>query len=111
MTDLAASDVTYTISNERLLQSKRHNTVSLAFGDGALTFPATGLPLTIGKLGCPVVVESLKVLNTSLGGKLIRANSDNDALLFYIEADSTGDMAADGGAPAACTVVVEVIGY
>lgn len=69
MADIAAADVTYTVLNQRKLSDSRSmNRVRLAFGDGALLVPAGGIPLTIGKLGCPTVVESLVVVDQGTSG-------------------------------------------
>lgn len=69
MADLAAGDVTYTMLNQRKLGDSRNlNRVRLAFGDGALTVPANGIPLTKGKLGCPTVIESLVIVDQGTSG-------------------------------------------
>jgi hypothetical protein len=69
MSDIAAADVTYTLVNQRKLSDSRNmNRVRLAFGDGALTVPANGIPLTKGKLGCPTVIESLIVVDQGTSG-------------------------------------------
>lgn len=69
MANIAAGDVTYVLKNQRKLgDSRSMNRVELAFGDGALTYPAGGIPLTIGKLGCPTVVESLVVVDKGTSG-------------------------------------------
>lgn len=71
MADIASSDVTYTVLNTRKLNgspSRKLNRIRLAFGDGALTYPAGGIPLSIGKLGCPAVVESLVVVDKGTSG-------------------------------------------
>lgn len=69
MADIAAADVTYTMLNQRKLGDHRNlNRVRLAFGDGALTVPSGGIPLTIGKLGCPTIVESLVVVDKGTSG-------------------------------------------
>jgi len=65
----AATDVTYTIKNlRRMGNSKVHNRVQISFGDGVLTYAAGGVPLTISKLGCPNVVESLHVVEQATSG-------------------------------------------
>lgn len=69
MTAIAASDLTYTVKNlRRLGNSKVQNRVQIAFGDGALTYTAGGVPLTIAKLGCPNTVESLIVVEQGTSG-------------------------------------------
>ena len=69
MADFAASDVTYTILNNRRLGDHRvFNRVKLVFGNGALTYPANGIPLSKGKMGCPTVIESLIVVDQGTSG-------------------------------------------
>lgn len=69
MADIAAGDVTYTmIKQSRLGDSRNLNLVRLAFGNGALTVPANGIPLSKGKLGCPVNIESLVVVDQGVSG-------------------------------------------
>lgn len=69
MADIAAGDVTYTVKNlRRLANSRVHNRIQLAFGDGALTYPANGIPLTKAKLGCPNVIESLVIVAKGTSG-------------------------------------------
>lgn len=69
MADIATGDVTYTVLNKRKLGDSRNlNRVRLAFGNGSLTVPADGIPLNIGKMGCPTVVESLIVVDQGTSG-------------------------------------------
>jgi hypothetical protein len=59
MADIAAGDVTYTIkSQSRDSRGKKQNIVELTFGDGALTYPADGIPLTKANMGCPSSVDA-----------------------------------------------------
>lgn len=69
MADIAAADVTYALVNQRKLGDSRNmNRVRLSFGDGALLYPADGIPLSIGKMGCPVVVESMVIVDKGTSG-------------------------------------------
>lgn len=69
MAGLGTADVTYTMKNLRRMGNSRvANRVQLAFGDGAKTYSAGGIPLVIGNLGCPNVVESLNVVEQSTSG-------------------------------------------
>lgn len=68
MADIASGDVTYTVQSEKRGPSSRYNaTFRLAFGDGALTYPALGIPLARGNLGCPTIIESLKIYDEANG--------------------------------------------
>ncbi len=69
MANIAAADVTYTLLNQRTLgDSRKMNRVRMAFGDGALTYPAGGIPVSKGKLGCSVNIESLIVVDQGTSG-------------------------------------------
>lgn len=64
MAAFAAADVAYTMMTRRNLgDSRSMNRVKLVFGAGTETYATGGIPLTIGKLGCPTVVESLVVVD------------------------------------------------
>jgi hypothetical protein len=69
MADIAAGDVAYTLVNARKLGDSRNlNRVRLVFGNGALEYPANGIPLTKGKMGCPTIIESLVVVDKGVSG-------------------------------------------
>lgn len=63
MANIAATDVTHTVLKRRNVNSKKYNLVRIAFGDGALTYPAGGIPLTKAKMGCPNNIESIRVVD------------------------------------------------
>jgi len=82
MANIAASDVTYTVKNLRRMGNSRvQNRIQLAFGDGALTYPAGGIPLTKGKLGCPNTIESLVVVDQGTSGYKFMFDSVNVKLV------------------------------
>lgn len=57
MADIAASDVTYTLNRSDNEPGRGlKNDLTLAFGDGALTYGVGGIPLDAGKMGLPVGV-------------------------------------------------------
>lgn len=69
MADIAAGDVTYTIVHHRKGEDGRQRVVAkLVFGDGALTYPSGGVPLTKAKLACPTIIESLSVYAKGTSG-------------------------------------------
>lgn len=83
MANIAAGDVTYTLLRQRTTaDSRKANLVRLAFGDGALTYPAGGIPITIGKLGCPVEVQSLVVVDKSTSGYSFSYDRTNSKLVM-----------------------------
>lgn len=82
MTNIVAGDVTYTMKTQRTMHdSRKINRVQLVFGDSALTYPAGGIPITIGKLGCPTVVESLIVVDQGTSGYKFQYDSTNAKLV------------------------------
>lgn len=64
MADLASTDVTYSITKRSKLEDGRSLVyATLTFGDGALTYPSGGIPLTKAKLGCPVTIDELVLVD------------------------------------------------
>lgn len=83
MANLSAASVTYTTMNLRRLGNSRvHNRIKLAFGDSSATYPAGGIPLTIGNLGCPNVVESLVIVDQGTSGYQFQYDSVNKKLVM-----------------------------
>lgn len=88
MADLAASSVTYTLqegTQGACPSDPRYSAVfKLAFGDGALLYPSGGIPLTLGKLGCPSHLQSFELMDQSDGsGYLFKYDRDNAKLRIY----------------------------
>lgn len=81
MADIASGDVTYTLLQQRRLGSRNCNVVRLAFGNGSLTVPANGIPLLKGKMGCPVVVESLVVVDQGTSGYRFQYDQSTEKLV------------------------------
>lgn len=115
MADIAASDVTYTVQKQRQnASSQKSNKVRLQFGDASLTVPSGGIPLTIGKLGCPTAVESLIVVDKGTSGYVFSFDRANSKLIVQFadyDAIADGALIAYTGAIAAQSLEVEVIGY
>lgn len=69
MAAIAASDVTYTLVDQWSEPGNRvvHKAFvfKVVFGDGALTYPANGVPLTLAKLGCPNTVVNCSVIGVN----------------------------------------------
>ena len=75
MADIAAGDVTYTVTKQRKEDSgNKVNSVTIAFGDSALTYPSGGIPLTKASMGCP---------NAIISGHLLQANSADGLIYKY----------------------------
>lgn len=116
MADIAASDVTVTLLTQRKKgDSRTHNRVRLAFGNGSLTVPAGGIPITKGKLGCPTTIESLVVVDQGTSGYVFNYDQSAEKIVvLFADYDAVADGAlieASTVAIAAQTIEVEVIGY
>lgn len=119
MADIAASGVTYDIQNERMgAHSRVRRLIKLDFGDGTDTYPAGGIPLTKGKMGCPNVIEELSFDDMENDdGLLYKYDRDAEKVrIFLADNDATEDSALieyTGGATAvaATTLYVNVEGW
>lgn len=83
MADIAVGDVTYALVNQRKMSDSRNlNRVRLSFGDGALTYPAAGIPISKGKLGCPTVIESMIVVDQGVSGYKFQYDQSAEKLVL-----------------------------
>lgn len=84
MAGIGTADVTYTVKNlRRMGNSKVQNRIQLTFGDSSKTYSAGGIPLVIGSLGCPNVVESLTVVEQGTAGYLFSFISSTNKLAIF----------------------------
>lgn len=114
MADITAADVTYTVApypkGSRLFaRSPRYdNVVTLEFGDGALTYPTNGIPLSGSGLGMPSnIVEVVIVFSQFGGANFWTYDQENNTLRAIVF--STG--VEFSGAVPATTIEVVAIGY
>ncbi len=119
MADIASGDVTYTLVKQRKEDSSNKVVnLTVAFGDGALTYPAGGIPLTAAKMGCPNQIISV-LLNSpaSADGYVYKYDLANNKIRIY---QGDNNNAADaplielvGGSAAvvAATLAIEVAGW
>ncbi len=120
MADIAAADVTYaTVSShqQKVVQGRRQGKFSLVFGDGALTYPTGGVPVTKAKLGCPNTIESFIMEGTGANGFIYKYDQANEKIRIY---QGDNDAVADGAlvelaggsaTPAAATLYVVATGW
>ena len=113
MPDLAATDVTTTLLTERRLGDHRvSNRIRLAFGDGALTVPAGGIPMTKGDMGCPTTIESLHVVDKGTSGFIFYWDQSAEKMVVWQSAGANAEMdEADTVAIAAQIIEAEVVGF
>lgn len=92
MADIAAGDVTYTIGNRFFTPGEGYkNELTIAFGDGALTYAAGGVPLTAALMGCPSGLRDFFITDgASATGLVWKYDKANNKLRGY-EVDTTGD--------------------
>jgi hypothetical protein len=69
MTALAATDVTYTKIDGKIISGSgyRRNVFDIAFGNSTLTYPTGGVPLTKAKLGMPTVIKTFSLMEPDAG--------------------------------------------
>jgi len=118
MPDIAASNVTHTVQpgTNRIESERRCALIKLDFGDGTLTYPAGGIPLTKGKMGCPTTIDAFTFVDAANdNGFLYKYDLDATKLRIY-QGDNDGT--ADGPlvelgnvAVAATTIYAEVTGW
>ncbi len=119
MADIAAADVTYVQLNKEVLDSGiREYNFTLAFGDGALTYPAGGVPLTAAKLGCPNEIRSLELFSpASANGLVYKYDQANNKIRIYqgdytaVAAGPLVELAGGSATPAAATLYANVKGW
>lgn len=120
MADIASGDLTFTVNqNDMSWPSRLGKRVvfSLAFGDGALTYPTGGIAIDKAKLGGFWEILALNVVESNNSGYVYEFDKSAQKLRIY-ETDSTTATDAetplvelDGGsdAPAAITLVCEAL--
>jgi len=111
MADIAATDVVVaTLDLRRSGDSRRKNRVRLTFGDGVLTYPAGGVPITKGKLGCPSIIESLTIVDKGTSGfEFMYDQSAEKIVMFQAPAQTHAhDFLVKGGTAAAGTDALNI---
>jgi len=89
MTALVATDVTETLNtrDRHVLGSLRMSRGSLAFGDGALTYPYGGVPMpAVGKFGMNREVSEMNITDASGAGYDFRYDQTNRTLKLFAQA-------------------------
>ncbi len=120
MSAIAAGDVTYALQEGTQSASADSNfeaVFSIAFGNGTLTYPAGGVPLTKANLGCPAFVKEFLLLDpASANGFIYKYDRANEKLRIYQgDNDAVADGAlielTTGATPATATLFVKVSGF
>jgi hypothetical protein len=71
--------------------SRSLNRIKLAFGDGILEYPAGGIPLTKGKMGCPTYVESMVIVDKGTSGYSFMYDQSTGKLVVWQAPAQTHD--------------------
>jgi len=85
MADIAAGDVTYTVTKQRKEESgNKINSVTIAFGNATLTYPSGGIPLTKASMGCPNAISSAVIEGSgSADGLVYKYDKTNNKIRIY----------------------------
>lgn len=99
MADLAASDLTYSfkIVDKHFIGRPGYVAYgTISFGNGSLTYPSGGIPLTKAKMGMPRKIRSLNVVETNATGYQYEYDVSAEKLRLFVTAGFTpaGSVAA-----------------
>lgn len=85
MADIAAGDVTYTVTKQRKEESgNKVNSVTITFGNSTLTYPSGGIPLTKASMGCPNVITAATLEAANSGdGIVYKYDKTNNKIRMY----------------------------
>ena len=103
MADLAASDVTMTLGKVRRVVDKREVAVTVAFGDGILTYPSGGAPMpTYSSWGMVRNLEDFIITDGgSAVGYICKYDKTNNKVRVYEQGFRTGSTSASTSASGA----------
>lgn len=118
MAAIASTNVTYSLNKreEKISDRDVQNVVTITFGNGVLTYPTGGVPLTIAGLGLRSAVSSFKFIDGAhANGYVYKYDLTNNKIVMYyadyaavasgalIEVDASV-------APASAVIIAEVNG-
>ena len=88
MADLAAANVTITVQKRLRAGKRRRNRCKIEFGDGALTYPAGGIPLPAAKsfaMNGGVLEYLILTDSNDASGLIWKYDQDNKKLRAYVQ--------------------------
>lgn len=109
MAVIAATDLVYTVrpSSAKVISSRRDTVFNVAFGNGVDTYPAGGIPLLRGSLGCPTTIESFNFMDTGAGSSNVyKYDAANEKVRIYVAGTELGAVAV-----AATNLLVQAVGW
>ena len=86
MAAIASTDVTYSITKSVSADGEGYkHFVTIGFGNGTLTYPAAGIPLTKASMGCPNAITNFQIIeqNLAVDGYVIDYDKSANTLLLY----------------------------
>lgn len=115
MADIASSDLTYSVDQEKMQMLNglgKQVIFQLSFGDGALTYPTGGIAIDKAKLGGHFDILSLNVIESNATGYVFEFDVSAQKLRIF-EVDTTGDtdkamVELDGGSDAPAAMVLQI---
>ena len=119
MTDIAAANLTYTINDRTRIGKKYFVEATIAFGNGALTYPSGGIPLTTAKFGFRRGIDNVTIMESSASKYFYEWDkSANTIRIFYPTKHNTSaddvmgaEFTAATTAPAATSLEVYAVGW
>lgn len=115
MAAISSSDVSYSVNLAQGVISdkdKRYD-VNISFGDGALTYPAGGIPLDKGKMGLPNDVQDLLMSDAmAADGYVYKFDQANLKIRIYQgdnNAVADGPLVELGGTDAPAATVLKCV--
>lgn len=109
MPALASSDVTVTVTERRQGNRKRYSRCTVAFGDGAKTYPSGGVPLPAhGAFGLQRTLDYLTLIDGgSASGLTWKYDATNKKLRAYRSAGFTATVPVTGGGAGADAITAD----
>lgn len=102
MANISAANITYTIQEGTKNYAGGGNrfqaVFAIAFGNGTLTYPNSGIGLNVSALGCPESLEEFHIMDANNGdGFLYKYNYTNSTIRIYQGASHSHSMLVVGG--------------
>jgi len=117
MADIAGNNVAYTqVGKTEIGNVSRQAVFDLSFGDGVLTYPANGIPLSLSAMGFKRGIESLQIADQANGDGLVyKWDRANNKIRIWFPTQQTagaGNRAGvelTGGASVVAATVLRVV--
>lgn len=92
MSSFAISSYTIVGKQKKLEDGRRLNMVQVIMGNATDTYPSGGLAISKGKLGCPVNIDSLKVVDGGAAGIRWEYDSANVKMRAFLTGSHSHDV-------------------